>query len=278
MGLTQYKEKKQPTGKKRYRHEKGSKCILCNGELKTISTDNRELTNLEEKTSLSVYVSKCSNPACINNKKRLKPASYLNQIVPNSGYGVDVYGLIGELRLKGRHTIPEIHHHITKDYEHLEIGERHVENIVKHLELILEQSGKNASQLKDYFSKHNQTELILTVDGLEPEKGHSILYIVREVTTGKILLAHYATYQDAPNLKKEILLPLKAVIEAAKLKVAGWQADKELAMGKAIQEVFEGVPFQHCQSHFLAAMKKPLTEADTALGKQVKKTLVSYFL
>ena len=42
-------------------------------------------------------------------------------------------------------------------------------------------------------------------------------------------------------------------------------------MGKAIEEVFEGVPFQHCQSHFLAAMKKPLTEADTKLGKRVKK-------
>jgi len=221
MGLTQYKEKKQSVGKKRYRHAKGSKCILCSSDLKTISTDNRELTNLVEKTTLSIYVSNCSNASCINNKKRLKPASYLNQIVPYSGYGVDVYGLIGELRLKGRHTIPEIHQHIRQHYEHIEIGERHVENIVKHLELILEQSGKNASQLSAYFSKQNQTELILTVDGLEPEKGHSILYIVREVTTGKILLAYYATYQDAANLKKEILLPLKEVLDAAKLKVVG---------------------------------------------------------
>lgn len=275
MNLTHYKEKKQSTSKKRYRHDKGRGCIICDGKLVTISTDNRDLTNLEEKVSLSIYVSKCSNPECINSNKRLKPVSYLNQIVPYSGYGVDVYGLIGQLRLKNRHTIPEIHQHIKTHYEHIEIGERHVENIVKHIELCLEQSGKNASQLREYFGGLNQEGLILTVDGLEPEKGHSILYIVREVTTGKILMAHYATYQDAINLKKEILLPLKEIIKEAKLKVVGWQADKELAMGKAIQEVFEGVPFQHCQSHFLAAMKKPLTEADTILGKQTKKTLVS---
>ena len=70
-------------------------------------------------------------------------------------------------------------------------------------------------------------------------------------------------------------MPLKSVLAQADLEVGGWIADKELALGKAIQEVFKGVAFQHCQSHFLAAMKKPLTEADTELGKRVKKTLVN---
>ena len=109
------------------------------------------------------------------------------------------------------------------------------------------------------------------MDGVEPEKGHNILYIVREVISGKILFAHYATYTDAAHLKKEILLPLQHILEEASLRVLGWIADKELAIGKAVQEVFTKVPFQHCQSHFLAAMKKPLTKADTQLGKAIKK-------
>ena len=90
---------------------------------------------------------------------------------------------------------------------------------MNYLSLCIEQSGKNALHIGNYFRVRNQKELILTVDGLEPEKGHSILYIVREATTGKILFAYYATYQDKISLKKEILLPLKAVIEAAGLKV-----------------------------------------------------------
>lgn len=275
MTIKRYKEKNRATTKQRYRHERGSSCILCNCPLSSLSTDNRNLTNLKEKSYISIHVSKCSNPECINNNKRLKPVSYLNQIVPGSSYGVDVHGLAGHLRLANRFTIPEIHQHLLKNYSHIEIGERHVENILNQLELCIEQSGKNSAHIGQYFKNLNQKELILTVDGLEPEKGHSILYIVREATTGKMLFAHYATYQDAINLKKEIMLPLKSVLEQANLKVGGWQADKELAIGKAIQEVFTGVPFQHCQSHFLAAMKKPLTGADTALGKTVKKTLVS---
>ena len=167
--------------------------------------------------------------------------------------------------------IPEIHKHLTQNYA-IEIGERHVENIFNHLSLCIEQSGKNAAHLKQYFS--NQKNLVLSIDGVEPEKGHSILYIIREVQSGKILFAHYSTYSDSASLKKEILLPLQQVLQAVGLSVTGWIADKELAIGKAVQEVYKDVPFQHCQSHFLAAMKAPLTSADTQLGKTIKKTSV----
>ena len=67
------------------------------------------------------------------------------------------------------------------------------------------------------------------------------------------------------------LIPLKQTLTSAGLQVGGWIADKELALGKAIQQEFPQAPFQHCQSHFLAKMKAPLTEADTELGKTVKK-------
>ena len=108
MRPNQYKKKKESTKKECYHHEKGSLCQMCNSELEWISRDNRNLTNLEGKTYLSINVSRCSNSECINHKKRLKPVSYLNQIVPGSGYGVDVYGLIGHLRLSNHRTVVAI--------------------------------------------------------------------------------------------------------------------------------------------------------------------------
>lgn len=270
-----YREKKPATNKQYYRHPKGSKCSLCGSKLQSTSTASRHLINLEEKSKLSIQIRACAKQECLNNKVQLKPVSYLNQIVPESGYGIDVYGLIGHLRLAQRWTIPEIHKHIITSYPHIEFGERHVENMMNYLSLSIEQSGKNASHLKEYFSLRKQSTLVLSIDGIEPEKGHSILYVVREVLSGKILFAHYSTYSDTVSLKKEILLPLQEVLQAANLSVVGWIADKELALGKAVQEVYPDVPFQHCQSHFLAAMKKPLTSADTEMGKTIKKTLVN---
>jgi len=269
-----YRVKKAATKKAHYKHPKGSKCDLCGSILGSTTSAVRHLINLEAKSKLRIQIRHCRNEECINHKARLKPIAYINQIVPESGYGIDVYGLIGHLRLSARQTIPEIHQNILKTYPHIEFGERHVENMMNHLSLSIEQSGKNAAYLKHYFSLRNQPKLVLSIDGVEPEKGHSILYIVREVLSGKILFAHYSTYSDATSLSEEILLPLQQVLQAAGLQVAGWIADKELALGKAVQEVYKNVPFQHCQSHFLSAMKKPLTKADTELGKTIKKTLV----
>jgi len=269
MTKTKYKTKQAVTNKVYYRHPKNIECILCGSRLECIGTNHRQLTSLEEKSKVTIQIRRCRNKACSNHKSNLKPISYQHQIVFGSSYGIDVHGLIGHMRLAHRQTVPEIHQELTQGYAHIEIGERHVENIVNQLSLCIEQSGKNANHLRDYFSE--QSGLVLSIDGVEPEKGHNILYIVREVISGKILFAHYATYTDAVHLKAEILLPLKRVLEQAALPVLGWIADKELAIGTAVQEVFKEVPFQHCQAHFLAAMKSPLTKADTQLGKSVKK-------
>lgn len=271
---TTYRKKQAPSRKIRYKHAYQACCILCDNRLKSISTDTRNLTTLSEKVSLSIHVSRCTNPACPHHLTRLKPAAYLNQIVPESGYGIDVYGLIGHLRLLRRLTIPEIHAHLCEHYPHIEMGERHVENIWNHLRLCIEERSKDAHYLASLYSDCKESGLVLSIDGVEPEKGHAILYIIREIGKGRILYAHYSTYTDAESIKKEILSPFSALLTKAGLKVSGWVADKELALSKAIQSTFPDAVFQHCQSHFLAAMKSPLRQEDTQLGKEVKKTLV----
>lgn len=272
--MGKYKEKQSPTNKIRINSDYKN-CLKCEEPLDLRGTTTRNVTNVKEKVRLSIQVGYCKNENCEHYKKRIQPTNFLNQIVPGSGYGLDIHSLIGQRRIEYRETMSEISMHLGLHYPHVEIGERHIENIVNDLELLIAQSGKNAEHLKNYFESRNQIELFLSVDGVQPEQGHSILYVVREVLSGKILFAHYSTHSDEKSISDEILNPLKAILEKAELQVGGWIADKELALGKAIQEVFKGVPFQHCQSHFLAAMKKPLTEADTELGKRVKKTSVN---
>lgn len=268
--MAKYKEKQPPTDKIRIVNDNRS-CQKCGEKLNLRSTATRNLINLQQKIRLSVQVGYCMNENCEHYKVGIKPTNYLNQIVPESGYGIDVYGLIGTRRLTNRNTVLEIRNYLSLNYPHIEIGERHVENIVKDINLYIAESGKNAKQLKGYFDNRNQLSLYLSIDGLQPEQGHNILYIVREVLSGKILFAHYSTHSDEKSISEEILIPLKQTLTSAGLQVGGWIADKELALGKAIQQEFPQTPFQHCQSHFLAKMKAPLTEADTELGKTVKK-------
>lgn len=270
-------KKAEASRKIRIRNEQ-TICNYCEERLDLRSTTERAVTNLKEKVKLSLQIGYCQTKGCKNHKVRLSPIAYQTQIVPKSGYGIDVFGLIGDLRYSSRLTMSEIEGKLQKDYVHIELKERHIENIVKMLDLYISESGKNAEHLKDYFGQRGQDELILSADGVQPEQGHNILYIVREVISGKILFAHYSTHSDELHLKSEIIAPLKAVLEAAGLQVGGWLVDKELALSKAISSLYETTPLQHCQSHFLGALKKPLAKGDTELGKQVKKTLVSCVL
>jgi len=109
-----YRTKKAATTKHHYRHPEGSTCNLCGGKLYSLSTAVRHLLNLEEKSKLKIQIRHCRNEECLNHNARLKPVAYLNQIVPESAYGIDVYGLIGHLRLSARQTIPEIHQYMLK--------------------------------------------------------------------------------------------------------------------------------------------------------------------
>ena len=111
---TNYKKKLPPSKKIRYRYH-GRECSLCGGELKQKSTGNRNLTNLEYKAALSIQICGCTNEACPNASARLKPVEYLNQIVPESGYGIDVYALIGHLRYSCHQTVSEIHRYFIRE-------------------------------------------------------------------------------------------------------------------------------------------------------------------
>ncbi len=275
MRNTNYKPKNKDVETIRYKHKRNC-CILCGSKTRTISTDNRYLTDLEKKVYASIDIRSCTNAECELYGQRLQPAEFLNKVFPYSGYGIAVYAEIGRLRIQEKKTIKEIHQYIEQTYSHLEISERHIENIVKSFMLLLHQSGQNAEQLAAYFKSKGIEVVYLSADGIEPEKGNSILYVVRECQSGKMLYAKYSQHSDTDSLKEEILQPLKKVLTQAGLEVGGWVADKQSSLSKAIIEEYENTPFQHCQTHFLAAIKEPVKKAATELGKTIKKNLKAY--
>lgn len=265
-----YRPKNKEVEQTRYRHSNNS-CSLCGGKTVSISTNNRYLSDLEKKRYASIDIRSCLNPDCELYGQRLRPTEFLNKIMPYSGYGIDVYAEIGRLRIQEKKTIQEIHQYMVQTYSHLEISERHVENIVKSFMLLLQQSGQNAEHLAAYFRVRGIEFLYLSADGIQPEKGNDILYVVREVNCSKIVYAKYSMHSDTDSLKSEILQPLKKVLTQSGLQVGGWISDKESSLSKAIVEEYPHTPFQHCQSHFLAAIKEPVKKAATALGKTIKK-------
>jgi hypothetical protein len=102
----------------------------------------------------------------------------------------------------------------------------------------------------------------LTIDGLQPEKGHETLYVVRELRAKRVWFAEALLSSGAEEVRR---LVAKARQWAAQLgkPVALWMSDKQDAFVQAVAAEFAGVPHRYCQNHFLRDVAAEVLEADS---------------
>lgn len=112
--------------------------------------------------------------------------------------------------------------------------------------------------------------LVLTIDGLQPEKGHETLYVVRELRGKRVWFAEALLSSSAAEVRRLIA---KAKDWAAQLgkPVALWMSDKQDAFVSGIAAEFPDVPHRYCQNHFLRDLAKPMLEQDSHAKVQMRK-------
>src|SRR5205085_10337790 len=114
-----------------------------------------------------------------------------------------------------------------------------------------------------------QGQLILALDGLQPDVGHEVLWVVRDCLSGEPLLARSllsATQQDLADLLTE-------VVEALQLPVVAVVSDGQHSIRKAVAQALPGVPHQLCHFHYLREAARPIFEADRHARKELKKAV-----
>ncbi len=114
--------------------------------------------------------------------------------------------------------------------------------------------------------------MILALDGLQPEVGHEVLWVVRDCLCEEILLARpllSSTQGDLTALLKEV----KAQLTQLAVTVRGVISDGEETIGSAVAFVFPGVPHQLCPFHSLKDATKLRDVADRHAKTQLKKYL-----
>jgi len=113
-------------------------------------------------------------------------------------------------------------------------------------------------------------ELFLTIDGLQPEKGHETLYVVRELRSKRVWFAEALLSSTTAEVQR-LVVQAKQWAEQLGKPVQLWMSDKQDAFVKAIAAEFPKTPHRYCQNHFLRDVAKPMLEADS----QAKVTMRS---
>ena len=112
--------------------------------------------------------------------------------------------------------------------------------------------------------------LVLTIDGLQPEKGHETLYVVRELTRKRVWCAEPLLSSAEQEVHRGVVLARQWAERLAK-PVRAWRSDKQEAFVKAIATEFPGIPHRYYQNHFLRNLAKPVL----AIDRQAQVTMRS---
>jgi hypothetical protein len=145
------------------------------------------------------------------------------------------------------------------------ISPRSVSNLLDRYDELRALATVDRDRLHSLLSK--QRRVVLAIDGLQPDVGHEVLWVLRDCLSGEVLLARSllsATIKDLKVLLTEVRQALPVPITAA-------VSDGQDSLRKAIAQALPGIPHQQCHFHYLREAARPIYEADRHAKKELKK-------
>jgi hypothetical protein len=181
--------------------------------------------------------------------------------------GWDVVCWLGHRRFARHWSVPQIRHELADRF-----GINVSDDTITEYARRYQQMVAARQQDPDEFRKAYQgvSGLVLSIDGLQPEKGHETLYVVREIGQKRVWFAQSLLSSNAGELKK-VFERAKTLADELGVPVRCWVTDKQDALVSGISAVFRGVPHRYCENHFLRDLAKPMLEADSNAKVQMRK-------
>ncbi len=212
---------------------------------------------------LRLVVRRCVNRDCALYHEPHRPEEEGAFALPQGEFGLDVIALVGALRHAEHRSVPEIHRELCR--RGVDVSERTVTNLLdRYEELVALRLSGNAG-LRERIKE--QGRAVLAIDGLQPDVGHEVLWVVRECLSGEVLLARSLL----GGTQADLMPLLGEVADALPVAVVGVVSDGQHAIRKAVASALPGVPHQLCQFHYLREAAKEVYEADRHAKKELKK-------
>jgi hypothetical protein len=242
-------------------------CPVCGRTKYVCDHRYRHFHTLEGPVELVCKLNHCPDPACPGHAHTKSPELEVTIALPKWAIGWDVLCWIGQRRCSRHWSIPQIQTELWDTYG-IKLSADSLARYIRHYQVMLAARQEDPVALRRQYRAVE--EIVLSIDGLQPEKGHETLYVVRELTQKRVWFAEPLISATADEVRR-LIAQAKEWAETLGKPVALWLSDRQDALVTGIAAEFPGVPHRYCENHFLRDVAKPVLEADSHAKVQMRK-------
>jgi hypothetical protein len=242
-------------------------CSACGRRMHICDHRFRHLHTLEGPVELICKLNHCPDPHCPGHSKTKSPEIEATIAPPHWAIGWDVFCWIGHRRFARHWAISQIQAELLDAYR-IKLSDDAIGQYIHRYQTMLAARQQDLEALLRHYESVD--EIILSIDGLQPEKGHETLYVVRELTGKRVWFAEALISATADEVRR-LIAKAKEWANGLGKPVALWLSDRQDAFVTGIAAEFPDVPHRYCQNHFLRDVAKPVLELDSHTKVQMRK-------
>jgi hypothetical protein len=242
-------------------------CPHCGRMMSVCDHRHRRVHTLEGPVRLICKLNHCPDPRCVGHAWTKSPELEITIALPKWAIGWDVFCWIGHRRCSRHWSISQIRSELSDEYG-ITLSDDSLARYIRHYQVLLAARQQDPQALRRQYESVG--EIILSIDGLQPEKGHETLSVVRELTRKRVWFAEPLLSATADEVRR-LIAQAKAWAESLGKPVALWMSDRQDAFVTGIAAEFPDVPHRYCDNHFLRDVAEPVLEADSHAKVQMRK-------
>jgi hypothetical protein len=242
-------------------------CPACGRMMYICDHRYRRLHTLEGPVQLVCKLNHCPDRDCPGHAKTKSPELEATIAPPSWAIGWDVFCWIGHRRCSRHMSVSHIQSELLDDYS-IKLSHDAIAKYTQRYQVMLAARQQDPEALRRQYE--SVEEVILSIDGLQPEKGHETLYVVRELTQKRVWFAEALISATADEVRR-LIAKAREWAESLGKPVGLWLSDKQDAFVTGIAAEFPDVTHRYCDNHFLRDVAKPVLEADSHAKVQMRK-------
>src|SRR4051794_14405861 len=242
-------------------------CPACGRRMHICDHRYRRLHTLDGPVQLICKLNHCPDRACPGHARTKSPELEITIALPQVAIGWDVFCWIGHRRCSRHLAISLIRSELLDDYA-IKLSDDAIEQYIRRYQLVLAARQQDPESLRRHYE--SAAEIILCIDGLQPEKGHETLYVVRELTRKRVWFAEPLLSATQDEIRR-LIRKAKEWTQSLDVPVGLWMSDKQDAFVTGIAAEFPDVPHRYCDNHFLRDLAQPVLEADSHAKVQMRR-------